>query len=141
MCCVPPRFVPLESAVGPRQRTDGRDRRRPLATRHGEPHAAAPQRLLAVRRVHVGASGSSERRPVASVGPSRSVSAKRARPYNLATCTCNVTHLNNVDPALPHLRRIASYTCHAKKAPKATHVVRRYTHNTLHARWPSRSHF
>ena len=52
MCCVPPRFVPLESAVGPRQRTDGSDRRRPLATRHGEPHAAAPG-LLTVRRVHI----------------------------------------------------------------------------------------
>ena len=53
LCGAPPRFMPLESAVRPRQPTDGSDCCRPLATRHGEPHAAAPRRLLAVRRVHL----------------------------------------------------------------------------------------
>ena len=53
LCGALPRFMPLESAVGPRQPADGSDCRRPLATRHGEPHAAAPRRLLAVRRVHL----------------------------------------------------------------------------------------
>ena len=53
LCGAPPRVVPLESAVRPRQPTDGSDCGRPLATRHGEPHAAAPRRLLAVRRVHL----------------------------------------------------------------------------------------
>ena len=52
MVLVSPRFVPLENTLGPRQRVDGRDRRSPHTTRHGDPHAAALQRLTFIVHIH-----------------------------------------------------------------------------------------